>query len=324
MTERPSLHPTPAQTPGPAPSPSAPAARPAPPGAAPRSAPPAQTARAAPAASRHIGDAPTAPAGGWNITRGSQLRDANGKQRIGERILLYGKAGIGKTTLASNMPNPLFIDLQGETSHIDTIARVDLDSWDSLRAAVRDAKLWGQFDTLVIDNLTRAQQLACEWVLTNVPDKGGERRDSLEKFAYGGGPQILADTFRTLLPDLDRLRAAGKHVVLIAHDIVDKVPNPNGENFLRYEPDLYQSGTGKNTTNIRSAVIQWADHVLAVYYDVAVMKDGKARGEGSRTIYPNPLPSHLAKSRVAWEPVPYDLNDPTAIWRAIGCLPSSN
>jgi|GEM_PF-2566665 len=322
MTERPSLHPTPAPTPGPnssaanSPPGSSPAARPAPPGAAPRSAPPAQTSRPAPAATRQIGDAPTAPAKGWQVTRG--------KQQTAERILLYGAAGIGKTTLASYMPNPLFLDLQGETSHIDEIARVDIDSWDSLRAAVRDANLWGQFSTLVIDNLTRAQQMAVAWVCANVADKGGEKRDSLEKFAYGGGPQLLADTFRTLLPDLDRVRAAGKHVVLIAHDIVDKVPNPNGENFLRYEPDLYQSGSGKNTTNVRSAVVQWVDHVLAVYYDVAVLNGNKARGSGSRTIYPNPLPSHLAKSRVASDPIPYDLSDPTAIWRAIGCLPSSN
>lgn len=322
MTERPSLHPTPTAAPGQAPSAqssappgASPAARPAPPGGSSRTLS-AQPTKAAPAATRHIGDAPTAPAKGWQVTRG--------KQPCAERVLLYGAAGIGKTTLASYMPNPLFLDLQGETSHIDWISRIDIDNWDTLRAAVRDASLWGPFSTLVIDNLTRAQQMAVAWVCANVPDKGGEKRDSLEKFAYGGGPQLLADTFRTLLPDLDRVRAAGKHVVLIAHDIVDKVPNPNGENFLRYEPDLYQSGTGKNTTNVRSSVVQWADHVLAVYYDVAVLDGNKARGSGTRTIYPNPLPSHLAKSRVASESVPYDLNDPTAIWRAIGCLPSSN
>lgn len=324
MNETPNAPATPGIPPQPAPSAPRSSAPPAPPGAAGKRLQPVALPKPAPqAAGRQIGDAPAAPAGGWNITRGIQLRDAEGRVRFGERILLYGQAGIGKTTLASYMPNPLFLDLQGETSHIDGVARVDIDSWDSLRAAVRDAKLWGQFDTLVIDNLTRAQQMAVAWVCANIPDKGGEKRDSLEKFAYGGGPQLLADTFRTILPDLDRVRAAGKHVLLIAHDIVDKVPNPNGENFLRCEPDLYQSGTGKNTTNIRSAVVQWADHVLAVYYDVAVFDGNKARGSGTRTIYPNPLPTHLAKSRVAWEPVPYDLNDPTAIWRAIGCLPSN-
>lgn len=315
MTERPSLHPTPATTPGPAPGASAQSARPAPLGGVSRTMP-AQPPKSAPAAARQIGDAPTGPAKGWAVTRG--------KQKTAERILLYGPGGIGKTTLASYMPNPLFIDLQSGTSHIDWIARVDVDSWDLLRAAVRDANLWGSFDTLVIDTLTDAQRMAASWVCANVLDKGDVKRDSLEKYAYGGGPQLHADTFRTLLPDLDRVRAAGKHVVLIAHDIVDKVPNPNGENFQRYEPDLYQSGTGKNTSNIRSAVVQWVDHVLAIQYDVAVIDGNKARGSGSRTIYPNPLPSHLAKSRVASDPIPYDLSDPTAIWRAIGCLPSSN
>lgn len=316
MTQIPNPPATPGNTPQPAPSAPRSNAPPAPPGAAGKKLPPVSLPKQAPQdAGRQIGDAPAAPAGGWHVTRG--------RQTTAERILLYGQAGIGKTTLASYMPEPLFIDLQGETSHIDGVARVDVDSWDALRAAVRDANLWGPFGTLVIDNLTRAQQLAAAWVCANIRDKGNEKRDSLEKYAYGGGPQLLADTFRTLLPELDRVRAAGKHVVLIAHDIVDKVPNPNGENFLRYEPDLYQSGTGKNTTNIRSAVVQWVDHVLAVYYDVAVFDGNKARGSGTRTIYPNPMPTHLAKSRVASEPVPYNLEDPTAIWRAIGCLPSN-
>ncbi len=311
MNERPP-NPTPQASP-PAPTPATrPGAASAPPQPGGRSMPSVTLPKAA--ASRQIGDAPAAPAGGWVVTRG--------RQKTAERVLLYGAAGIGKTTLASCMPNPLFLDLQNGTSHIDDVARVHIDSWDALRAAVRDAKLWGPFDTLVIDTLTDAQRMAAAWVCANVADKGGEKRDSLEKFAYGGGPQLLADTFRTLLPDLDRVRAAGKHVILIAHDIVDKVPNPNGENFLRYEPDLYQSGTGKNTTNVRSAVVQWVDHVLAAYYDVAVVDGNKARGSGTRTIYPNPMPTHLAKSRVASDPIPYDLSDPTAIWRAIGCLPS--
>lgn len=316
MNEHPNAPATPGIPPQHAPSAPRSNAPPAPPGAAGKKLTPVALPKSAPQATgRQIGDAPSAPAGGWNITRG--------RQKTAERVLLYGAAGIGKTTLASYMPNPLFLDLQSGTSHLDEIARVEIDSWDSLRAAVRDAKLWGSFDTLVIDTLTDAQRMAATWVCANVLDKGDIKRDSLEKFAYGGGPQLLADTFRTILPDLDRVRAAGKNVVLIAHDIVDKVPNPNGENFMRYEPDLYQSGTGKNTTNIRSAVVQWVDHVLAVYYDVAVFDGNKARGSGTRTIYPNPLPTHLAKSRVAWEPVPYDLNDPTAIWRAIGCLPSN-
>lgn len=262
---------------------------------------------------RRIGEAPPARSGGWDIKRGMQ--------KTPERVLVYGAPGIGKSTLAAYMPNPVFLDLQGETSKLD-VARIDIGSWDELRAAVRDKTLFDQFETIVVDNVSKAQALAASWVCANVPDKGGEKRDSLEKFAFGGGPQLLADTFRNLISDLEIPYRDGKHIVLIAHDITERVPNPNGENFIRYEPDLYQSGTGKSTTSIRNQVVQWVDHVLAIYYDIAIDKhhSGKAIGHGSRTIYPNPMPTHVAKSRVAYEPVPYDLNEPQAIWRAIGCL----
>ena len=41
-----------------------------------------------------------------------------------QKIVLYGPEGIGKSTLASRFPNPLFIDTEGSTARLD-VRRMD-------------------------------------------------------------------------------------------------------------------------------------------------------------------------------------------------------
>ena len=59
-----------------------------------------------------------------NITRGKQAK--------AQRVIIYGTEGIGKSSLASQFPNPLFIDTEGSTSNMD-VARMDKPtSWTML------------------------------------------------------------------------------------------------------------------------------------------------------------------------------------------------
>ncbi len=43
-----------------------------------------------------------------------------GKVKTPHRIVLYGPDGVGKTTFASNAPNPIFSGIEKGTAHIDT------------------------------------------------------------------------------------------------------------------------------------------------------------------------------------------------------------
>ena len=65
---------------------------------------------------------------------------------------------------------------------------------------------------------------------------------------------------------------------------------------------------------------EWADHVLFIGYDVAVNKDGKGQGVGTRTLYPSELPHCMAKSRTCQLPIPVG-GDSAAIWRTLFNLP---
>jgi len=237
-----------------------------------------------------------------------------------QRIVEYGPGGVGKSSLAARAPAPRFLDLEGGTAELD-VARVELPAGEAewthelVRAALQEPELWAEAGTVVIDTLTRAEQLVADWVIANVPkNREGERAERIEDFGYGKGFMHLFDAFRPILADLDRLVAAGKHVVLIAHDCVNNVPNPDGEDWKRWEPRLSDPASGKGS--IRLAVREWADHVFCLRYDVTT-KDGKGRGHGSRTIYPQERPPFMAKSRSLRDPIPFTHENDNTLWEAM-------
>jgi len=142
----------------------------------------------------------------------------------------------------------------------------------------------------------------------------GKRATSIEGYGFGKGYGFVFDTFLPLLADLDRHSREGRNVVLICHDCTATVPNPAGEDWLRYEPRLQSPNSGK--ASIRLRVREWADHVLFLGYDVDVSRDGKGRGAGTRTVYTTELPHCMAKSRSTQDVIPLG-QDGRAVWAAV-------
>jgi hypothetical protein len=244
----------------------------------------------------------------------SRFAVTSGKVDAPQRIVLYGPGGIGKTTLASVAPESVNIDVESGSKHIDLRRIEGIDDFPTLRALLQSNALDG-YKTIVLDSGTKAEELAIAHTLKTVPHEKGHAVDNLEGYGFGKGMTHVYDTFLLLLSDLDLNIRRGRNVILICHDCVENVPNPAGEDWIRYEPHLQRPKSGK--ASIRNRVVQWADHVLYVGYDVAVSKDGKGRGGGTRTIYPVERPTHIAKSRTLTEPMPLGGVDDASIWTAI-------
>jgi hypothetical protein len=230
-----------------------------------------------------------------------------------QRVLLYGPGGIGKSTLASMAPGAVFIDIEGGTGELDVPRVEGVQSFADLRAVLQSTAL-DAYQTIILDSATKAEEWASAHTLEHVKHEKGHRVDSLEGYGFGKGYMHLYDTFLLLLADLDGQVRRGRNVVLIAHECIVDAPNPFGDDFIRYEPHLQNPKSGK--ASIRNRVVQWADHVLFIGYDV-MTKDGKGQGGGTRTIYTSELPSHIAKSRRASLAVPFTGPDDGEIWNTI-------
>lgn len=75
-----------------------------------------------------------------------------GKQPGAKKTVIYGPEGIGKSTLASCFPDPLFIDTEGSTRDMDIVRTKEPSSWMMLMEQVMYVKNHPDIcKTLVID-----------------------------------------------------------------------------------------------------------------------------------------------------------------------------
>ncbi len=76
-----------------------------------------------------------------------------GKQGGAVKTVIYGAEGIGKTTLATKFPAPLFIDTEGSTKRIDTARLPSPTSWEMLLQEIDFVRDKRPCKTLIIDTI---------------------------------------------------------------------------------------------------------------------------------------------------------------------------
>jgi|WetSurMetagenome_2_1015567.scaffolds.fasta_scaffold94728_2 hypothetical protein len=244
---------------------------------------------------------------------------SRGTVNAGQKIVLFGPGGVGKTELWWLLDSigikTLGIDIEGSANFLD-VTRVDPapESFDEVRAVLHDYALLNTFGAVAIDSLTKLEEFAIADTFLKVPHEKGNKVSSIEGYGFGKGYMHVYETFLQILGDLDAVSRRGIHIICTCHDCTATVPNPAGEDWIRWEPRLQSPPSGKGS--IRHRVKEWADHLLFIGFDQYVTEDGKAKGSGTRTIYPAELPTHWAKSRLLSDPIPYTRHDAT-LWQQL-------
>lgn len=200
------------------------------------------------------------------------MQITSGKIKKAIKVVLYGEEGVGKSTFASQFPNPLFIDTEQSTTHMDVRRLPAPQSWDELRNEV----LWAienpdEMGTLVLDTADWAEQMCSVHVCKKAGKKG------IEDFGYGKGHTYLGEEFSTLLVDLNRLIDLGVNVVVNAHAKMRKFEQPDESGAY----DRWELKLGKQTAPLLK---EWADLLLFAQFETVVVKtsDGKAKATQGR------------------------------------------
>ena len=220
------------------------------------------------------------------------MQITRGKRARAQKVVIYGPEGIGKSSFASQFPDPVFIDTEGSTDNMD-VARLDKPtSWTMLVNEIAFIKANPtECKTLIVDTVDWAEQLAVAHVCSQHGKQG------IEDFGWGKGYTYVQEEIGRFLNALSDLVDMGINVVLTAHAQIKKFEQPDEMgSYDRYELKLGQK-TGSKTAPL---VKEWADMVLFANYKTLVMTtdNGKKKAQGGeRVMYTNHRPAWDAKNR---------------------------
>lgn len=197
-----------------------------------------------------------------------------GIQTSAPKALIYGSAGVGKTTLASKFHKPLFMDLEGGANYIG-VDRVAINGEDDLMKALLELlkEKSADYDTIVIDSvdmLTRkiASQVAGVGVVTDGPVTMAAKKKTMERNlmdsqgGYGKAKEVLENHIKEMLiPTLAALNSKGYGIVLISHAYSNTMLGEDGMDVERVRPKIDPATIGKKP--IAAPLIEeWVDHIL--------------------------------------------------------------
>lgn len=184
------------------------------------------------------------------------------------KMMIYGQAGVGKTTLALSAPAPLLLDFDGgvnrlNAAHVEGVDTVQVQSWNDIKQLLtQEVSALAPYQSIVVDTVGKMM----DYIITF---KCGTNQPSIRD--WGGINQEFTWFTRAL-------SSLGKHLVFVAHRDTRK----EGDNTV-FVPSLREKSYNTIVTDLD----------LLGY---VVMKDNK--GVITRTITFNPTPVSDGKNTV--------------------------
>jgi hypothetical protein len=222
------------------------------------------------------------------------------------RIILLGTEKIGKSTFASEAPNPIFMPINGEEGidDMDCHKFPVVSTYEQMKEFINSLiQQDHQFQTLVIDSSSTLEPI----IFAHVCQKWNV--DTIEKVGggFGKGYAEAVAIWQELTTGLDMLRNRGMAIVIIGHVTVGTFNDPLNEPYSVYDWDINKKA--------KATMMRWADCILFANRKTSIAKDDtgfnkehvRAISTDARYLYTQSRPSHPGGGRGAYGHTPYEL-----------------
>lgn len=202
------------------------------------------------------------------------------------KLVLWGQPGTYKTTFASRLEDPLFVDPNGGSSRVN-VERERVSSWNDIQTVLDATENCDETcSTIVLDEFADIERLALEDFLRR------KRKKSLAHFGHGQGFVSFRGLMAGVFRQLARISVNGVNVVCIAHATEKTFSNPDGPDYDKYVP-IMDRGVWNSAWRWSDATMYFGQKVKALELDT-----GKTIGRtGESRIYTSQTALFDAKNR---------------------------
>lgn len=236
-----------------------------------------------------------------NTSAVSLAQIKTGRINLPHFILLYGVDGVGKTSMAAEAPDPVFLGTENGFGRLDVARFPAPKSFQEVLAFVQLLINENhKYKTLVVDSLDWMEPL----VFQRICEKNGWK--NIEEPGYGKGYVAANDAWLELIALLKRLRMK-MNVILIAHAAIKTFTDP--EQNVAYDRYQLKLAGGGAKTDASALWREAVDCVLFANFETSTKqtkgeRKAKAFGDGSRKMYTERRPAFDAKNRFS---LPFEL-----------------
>ena len=211
-----------------------------------------------------------------------------GPQARAIRTVIYGPEGIGKSTLASQFPDVVFVDFEHGTDSMDVARFEPPESFDGVLTLLSSISQEDVCKTVVLDTADKLEQLISRHVCERYEVR------SIEAPGFGKGYTYLAEAWIELMKVCDNVIDSGKNIVFVAHAQMRKFEQPD-------EMGAYDRWELKLSKKTSPLLKEWSDMLLFCNYKTNVVTDEKTKSKkaigGKRVMYSTHNPCWDAKNR---------------------------